>query len=295
MSAPGLLWLDLDDPMNIALDDLARTYHFHELAVDDCRNISQLAKVDHYSGYDFIIVNTTRYTDSPCEVTLREIDVFLGPDYVITVHFGASQAVDEVAKKAANGALNLTRPDMVVHAIVDIVVDRYLPTLDEMGDTIDDVEDQLLINPDVKLLETIFDLKRGLLQFRRAVSSQRELLNTLIRDESPFIHKDLHIYFRDVYDHVVRAMDLVETYRDLLTGGLDIYLTQMANRTNDIVKGLTILATIMLPLTLVTGYFGMNFAYIPMLKHPLGIYYTTGGLLFITLAMLGWFKYKGWL
>jgi magnesium transporter len=105
----------------------------------------------------------------------------------------------------------------------------------------------------------------------------------------------MRIYFRDVYDHAVRAMDLVETYRDLLTGGLDIYLTQMANRTNDIVKGLTILATIMLPLTLVTGYFGMNFEYLPLLKHPNGIWYTTAGLLVITVAMLGFFKYKKWL
>jgi magnesium transporter len=105
----------------------------------------------------------------------------------------------------------------------------------------------------------------------------------------------MRIYFRDVYDHAVRAMDLVETYRDLLSGALDIYLTQMANRTNDIVKGLTILATIMLPLTLVTGYFGMNFEYIPLLKNPNGIWYTTAGLVGITVVMLGYFKLKKWL
>ena len=183
----------------------------------------------------------------------------------------------------------------MLHAVIDVVVDRYLPTLDSIGDTIDKVEDELLLNPDVALLTTIFDLKRGLLQFRRAVSSQRELLNLLIRDDTPFIHEDMRIYFRDVYDHTVRAMDLIETYRDLLTGGLDIYLTQMANRTNDIVKGLTILATIMLPLTLVTGYFGMNFEYIPWLKNPHGIWYTTGALLVITLSMLAFFLHKKWL
>jgi magnesium transporter len=117
----------------------------------------------------------------------------------------------------------------------------------------------------------------------------------LIRDDTRFVQPDMRIYFRDVYDHAVRAMDLVETYRDLLTGGLDIYLTQMANRTNDIVKGLTILATIMLPLTLVTGYFGMNFEYIPFLKDPNGIWYTTGALLAITLSMLVFFIHKKWL
>jgi len=292
---PGLLWLDLKDPMNRALDDLALRYGFHELAVEDCRHYEQLAKVDYYDHYSFLIVNATHYSETPCEVRLREIDAFIGNDYIITVHQGPSLAVQEIEKRISTNAKHFERPDQVLHAVIDVVVDRYLPTLDSIGDTIDKVEDELLLNPDVALLTTIFDLKRGLLQFRRAVSSQRELLNLLIRDDTPFIHEDMRIYFRDVYDHTVRAMDLIETYRDLLTGGLDIYLTQMANRTNDIVKGLTILATIMLPLTLVTGYFGMNFEYIPWLKNPHGIWCTTGALLVITLSMLAFFLHKKWL
>jgi magnesium transporter len=292
---PGLLWLDLDDPMSHVLDDLAARYGFHELAIEDCRHHIQLAKLDYYDGYSFLIINSTHYTEQPCEVRVREIDAFIGSDYIVTVHDGPSRAVNEIQKRVASSTKHFERPDQVLHAVIDVVVDRYLPTLDHIGDTIDKVEDDLLINPDVTLLSTIFDLKRGLLQFRRAVASQRELLNMLIRDDTPFVHEDMRVYFRDVYDHAVRAMDMVETYRDLLTGGLDIYLTQMANRTNDIVKGLTILATIMLPLTLVTGYFGMNFEFIPLLKEPNGIWYTTGVLLFITVSMLAFFKHKKWL
>ena len=292
---PGLLWLDLDDPMSRELDDLAARYGFHELAIEDCRHHIQLAKLDYYDGYSFLIINSTHYTENPCEVRVRELDAFIGSDYIVTVHEGASTAIDEIQKRVALNAKHFVRPDQVLHSIIDIVVDRYLPTLDHIGDTIDDVEDELLVNPNITLLETIFKLKRGLLQFRRAVASQRELLNMLIRDDTPFVHEDMRIYFRDVYDHTVRAMDLVETYRDLLTGGLDIYLTQMANRTNDVVKGLTILATIMLPLTLVTGYFGMNFEYIPLLKDPNGIWYLTGALLAITFSMLALFKLKKWL
>lgn len=292
---PGLLWLDLGDPMSRDLDDLAARYGFHELAIEDCRHHVQLAKLDYYAGYSFIIINSTHYSVNPCEVNVREIDAFLGPDYIVTVHDGSSAAVEEIHKRIDSNAKHVTRPDQVLHALIDIVVDRYLPTLDHMGDTIDEVEDQVLISPTPTHLQTIFELKRGLLQFRRAVSSQRELLNLLIRDDSNLIHHDMRIYFRDVYDHVVRAMDLVETYRDLLTGGLDIYLTQMANRTNDIVKALTILATIMLPLTLVTGYFGMNFENIPMLKTPNGIWFATGGMLFVTISMLAFFKLRKWL
>lgn len=292
----GLLWLDLDDPENRALDELAVRYNFHELTVEDCRQRIQLAKIEHFDDYSFVIINTTQYTEEPCEVTTKELDIFLGPDFIITVHFGASLSVEEVEKRIASpNGHRLTRPDKVLHALLDIVVDRYLPTLDHIGDTIDKVEDEVLIAPTLKLLEIMFELKRGLLNFRRAVSSQRELLNTIVRDDSPFIHEDMTTYFRDVYDHAVRAMDLVETYRDLLSGGLDIYLTQMANRTNDIVKGLTILATIMLPLTLITGYFGMNFEYMPLLKNPNGIWYCTAGLLIITLTMLVYFKIKKWL
>ena len=292
---PGLLWLDLDDPMSKSLDDLAAHYGFHELAVEDCRNKQQLAKVDYYDGYSFYIINSTHYSQKPCEVRLREIDAFLGPDYIVTVHDGESLSINEIERRLNQNQTRYDRPDEVLHAIIDIVVDRFLPTLESIGDTIDLVEDELLIHPDIKLLEMIFDLKRGLLQFRRAVSAQRELLNVIVRDDTPLIQKDMRIYFRDVYDHAVRAMDLVETYRDLLSGALDIYLTQMANRTNDIVKGLTILATIMLPLTLVTGYWGMNFEYMPLLKNPNGVWYTTGGMAVIAIVMLGYFKLKKWL
>ncbi|MBI3654426.1 MAG: magnesium/cobalt transporter CorA [Acidobacteria bacterium] len=296
VDAPHLLWLDLDDPLSPTLDDLAAKYGFHELTVEDCRQRIQLAKIDYYDDYSFVIINSTHYIKDPCEVLTREIDVYLSNDFIITVHFGRSLSIDEIAKhvQAPNGH-RLTRPDLLLHAIMDIVVDRYLPTLDHIGDTIDDVQDELLLNPQPKLLETIFSLKRGLLQFRRAVASQRELLNAIIRDQSPFIQDDMTNYFRDVYDHAVRAMDLVETYRDLLAGGLDIYLTQMANRTNDIVKGLTILATIMLPLTLITGYFGMNFEYMPLLKDPYGIWYISIGLLLISAVMLIYFKLKKWI
>ncbi len=292
---PGLLWLDLDDPMSHSLDELAAQYGFHELAVEDCRNRQQLAKVDYYDGYSFYIINSTHYSQEPCEVRLREIDAFLGPDYIVTVHDGESLSVKEIERRLAANSTRYERPDQVLHATIDIVVDRFLPTLESIGDTIDVVEDELLIHPDVKLLEMIFNLKRGMLQFRRAVGAQRELLNVIVRDETPLIRPEMRIYFRDVYDHAVRALDLVETYRDLMSGTLDIYLTQMANRTNDIVKGLTILATIMLPLTLVTGYFGMNFETMPLIKNPSGVWYTTIGMAVIAIIMLGYFKLKKWL
>ncbi len=171
---PGLLWLDLDDPLSKSLDELAVQYGFHELAIEDCRHPTQLAKLDYYDDHCFVIINSTHYTESPCQVRLREIAAFISQDYIVTVHYGQSLSVDEVQRRLASNALRFSRPDQVLHAIIDIVVDRYLPTLESMGDTIDKIEDELLVEPSAHHLETIFDLKRGLLQFRRAVSSQRE-------------------------------------------------------------------------------------------------------------------------
>lgn len=294
VDVPGLLWLDLDDPMSRVLDDLAEKHGFHELSIEDCRHRLQLAKVDYYDNYTFFIFNTTHLFERSCEVKIKEVDLFLGKDFIITVHYGESIAINEIEKRVKTKADRLCRPDKILHAILDLVVDLYLPTLDKIGDTFDTVQDEVLVRPRVELLETMFGLKRGLLQLRRAITSQRKLLNHIIRDESDYVSDDMKAYYKDVYDHSVRAMDFVETYRDLVAGGLDIYLTQMANRTNDIVKGLTILATILLPLNLITGFFGMNFHYIPLLDNRYGIFYTTAVLIIIPLLMLVYFKYKKW-
>src|SRR5215212_7109395 len=125
IDAPGLLWLDLDDPMSSALDDLAKSYGFHELAVEDCRHTTQLAKVDYYDNQTFIIINSTHYTEKPCEIRLREIDAFIGAGYIVTAHFGESLAVGEIERRLASRAMHLDRPDKVLHALMDIVVDRY--------------------------------------------------------------------------------------------------------------------------------------------------------------------------
>jgi len=288
-------WTDINDPFSPELDRIAGVYGFHELAVEDCRNFVQPAKLDEYDNYIFVIINSIAFEPKELKITLREIDVFVGRDYVVTSHHGLSRAVIDISQRLPTNRHRLNAPDAILHALLDSVVDRYLPTLDLIGDTIDELEDRLMVNPDIKLLDDIFALKRSLLHFRRAASAQRELLNMLMRRNLPLIRPELAIYFRDVYDHVVRSLDLIETYRDLLTGALDVYLTQMANRTNDIVKGLSILATIMLPLTLITGFFGMNFSYIPLAQRPYGIWYVTASLFIIAGAMLWYFRRKGWL
>ncbi|MBA2564753.1 MAG: magnesium/cobalt transporter CorA [Gemmatimonadetes bacterium] len=290
----GLTWIDLDQPEAPDLDRLAAEYGFHELAVEDCRNHPQLAKIDPFADHLFLIANSISFDPAERELTVREIDFFLGRNYLVTVHDGPSRSVDQVVARVT-GDNRIRKPADILYYVLDSILDRFLPTLDEIGDTIDEIEDKVLGVPDAACLEKIFRLKRNLVSFRRAAAAQRELLNVLSRRDSEFVPENLVIYFRDVYDHVVATMEMIESYRDLLSGILEIYLTQTANRTNDIVKALTLISTIILPLTLVVGWYGMNFERLPFASDPNGVWYVSAAMVLFAAVLLGYFRKRGWI
>jgi magnesium transporter len=225
---------------------------------------------------------------------VRELDMFMGERFLVTVHHGASQSVEAVAARLGKNA-RLKKPAQVLHALLDAILDRFLPTLDEIGEEIDRIEEEILDTPTPDCLSRLFRLRRNLVVFRRAASAQRELLNSLSRRDTRLVPADMQIYFRDVYDHVVATMEMIESYRDLVSGVLDIYLTRTANRTNDVVKALTLIATIILPLTLITGWYGMNVMNLPLAENPNGVWWITGGMVAFTLALLVYFKRRGWI
>jgi magnesium transporter len=294
IDAPGLLWLDIEDPAGPALDELAARYGFHELAVEDCRNHPQLAKIDPFPGYTFLIANSIRFNAETEELAVRELDVFLGERLLVTVHDGPSLAVQAVAARLREEPPRHA-PVQVLYALLDTILDRFMPTLDEIGDTIDEIEESVLNGFDPGSLAKMSRLKRNLVAFRRAAVAQRELLNALSRRDTSLVPAEMQIYFRDVYDHVVTTMELIESYRDLLSGVFEIYLTRTANRTNEVVKALTLIATILLPLTLVTGWWGMNLESLPFAGHPDGIWYVTGGMALLTAVLLAYFRRKRWI
>jgi magnesium transporter len=290
----GLTWIDLDDPASPALDEVAARFGFHELAVEDCRNQPQLAKIDPFPEHVFLIANSIRYDPSTGDLHVREVDVFLGERFLVTVHEGPSLSVQAVSSRLGRDP-RLDTPARVLHALLDSILDRFLPTLDEIGEEIDRIEAAILETPTVECLTRLFGLRRNLVAFRRAASAQRELLNALSRRDTHLVPSDMVIYFRDVYDHVVATMEMIESYRDLLSGALDIYLTRTANRTNDIVKALTLIATIILPLTLITGWYGMNVANLPFADDPAGVWIVSGAMGALTLGLLIYFRVKGWI
>lgn len=286
---PGVPWFDLDDPSSPELDELALRFKLHELQIEDCRHRPQRAKTDEYERYIFTVLkHLQRSKDS---FAFDDLDVFLGPDFLITVHQGSCETVKKVRELARQSQPD--RLDRIFYHLVDWVVDDYLVLVDELAEQVSDVESEVLEHPDPPILRRIFSLKRKLVDFRRVTSGMREVVNTLLRREHGLVGDDLDPYFRDVYDHLIRTIDLIETYRDLLSGSLDIYLSAVANRTNQVMKILTIWGTVALPLVIITGFFGMNLP-LPLEHSAHGTLFASGLMVLSSVIVLLYFRRKHW-
>ena len=284
----NLGWYHIDDPDSAALDELARRFHLHPLQIEDCRHRPQRAKAEEHDEYLFLVLKHLHANET---LDFDDLDIFLGKDFLITVGKTEGGLLESVQKRAAQDRVQ--RLDRLFYFLLDAIVDGYLPVLDQIAEETSDIESEVLETPDPPMLRRIFILKRKLIDFRRTSSAMREVVNAIIRREGGLMGDDLDPYFRDVYDHLVRTVDLVETYRDLLTGSLDIYLSAVANRTNEVMKVLTIYGTVALPLVIITGFFGMNL-HLPWISDPHGAYYASGLMVLSTFGILLYFKRKHW-
>ncbi|MCI0352333.1 MAG: magnesium transporter CorA family protein, partial [Acidobacteriales bacterium] len=226
-----LNWFDVPDPNSPQLDELARRFNLHELQIEDCRHRPQRAKTEEHPGYIFSVLKRLLCTASKpgmeeFDLSFRDIDVFLGRDFIITVHENDSDLIERVRKRVQESGQE--RVDRVLYLLVDTIVDEYQPVLDTLAEETSDIEAEVLERPEPAVLRRIFQLKRKLIEFRRTCSGMREVVNAMMRREHGLLGDDLDPYFRDIYDHLVRTLDLIETYRDLLTGSLDIYLSAVA-------------------------------------------------------------------
>jgi len=283
-----LQWFDVADPASPELDELARRFGLHELQIEDCRHRPQRPKTEEHDRYIFAVL---KHMHNHGDLEFDDIDVFFGPDFLITVRSADSAVFEGVRARAQQE--NLDRLDRLFYIIVDQIVDAYQPVLDKIADDISDIEDAVLDQPNPEMLARIFALKRKLVEFRRVAGGMREVVNDLIRREKGLLGDDLDVYFRDVYDHIVRTVELIETYRDLLSGALDIYLSAVANRTNEVMKILTIWGTVALPLVIITGFFGMNLK-LPWEGSYTGTAFVLALMAISTIAVLVYFKMKRW-
>jgi magnesium transporter len=283
-----VIWYDLRDSKDPQLDELAARYNLHPLHVEDVRHGRQRAKVEEGDGYLFVVLKPVQ-VNKDCDLTIADLGIFLGSDFLITITDGPFEFLDEVKKRAEG-----QRSDQLFYKIFDSLVDAYLPILDAYGDSIDEIEDLVLAKPDPDTLQRIFTTKRSLIELRRVLENTRDIAGHLQRTETELIQRDLWPFLRDVYDHLARNLDLVEMQRDLLSGTLDIYLSSVANRTNQVMKVLTILGTVALPSIVVSGFFGMNTKDLPWTQTPHGTWYAVGLMLASTAILLAMLKKFDW-
>jgi len=258
----GLLWVDFADEPPESCLPILQAFGFHPLAIDDALQQTHAPKLDDWGGYLYIVLNYMSINENgkSWNTDIDELDVFLGQNYIVTHHDLPIPAIEETWSACDRDPRNVQDgADHLLYKITDYLVAGYMPAVEKIDDAIDQIEDQVFDKPSPRTLERLFALKRVLLAMRRILLPQREVLNKLARDDYRVIDPKDRIFFRDIYDHLVRLHDLNESLRDLVSGALDTYLSVVNNRMNDIMKTLTIITTFFMPITFVTGFFGMNF------------------------------------
>lgn len=291
----GLLWVDIQsEPAERIEKLLAEVFQFHPLAIDDALREVHVPKVDDWGKYVYCVAHGIVFDEAETRLTTRELDLFLGRNFLVTHHKEPVSAADRMWSASQRDARGLERgADYLLYNLLDLLISDYMPVVDQIDEAIDQLEDEVFSNPSQATLNRIFALKRAVLRLRRIITPQREMLNRLARDPYDVIDPAERIYFRDVYDHLVRLVDLNDTLRDLVSGTLDTYLSVASNRINEIVKVLTVLTAVFLPLTFFSGFFGMNFTRLPFDTVWL---FLLGAALMIAVPILlwRWFRRRGW-
>ncbi|MGH7177390.1 MAG: magnesium/cobalt transporter CorA [Tepidisphaeraceae bacterium] len=299
------LWVDMTVPSEDELRMLSEVFHFHPLAIEDSIKFAQRPKIENYTspdpvcpyGYFYMVFHGPDLQTFRQKLRTKEIDLFMSDRFLVTIHDERMKSVDDVLAKAEADASRLLDQgmDVLLYQILDRLTDNYQPILDYLEDALDELEEEALTNPRRQVLSRIAAKKRELLNLRRIIGPQREVVAQLTRGEVPLIRESTRIYFRDVQDHLIRVVEMVELYRDLVLGARDIYLSSISNRTNQIMKTLTIISVIGLPLTVITGFFGMNFDAIPGLHDPRGFWGAVAVMGVAVAGMLWMFRKKRWI
>jgi magnesium transporter len=293
-----VIWINVTGTSRVKdLEKLGECFKIHPLVLEDILEEGQRPKVEDYDDYLYIVLNSIRPVSEGEELAAEEISLVLGPHYLLSFYAGDDDIYAPVRERLlqAKGRIRKLGADYLAYSLIDLVVDSYFIELEKFGDQIESLEDEVVANPSPQTLREVHRFKNDMIMLRKSLWPLREVIARLERRESPLISENLSNYFRDVYDHTIIAIDTVETYRDILSGMLDIYLSSMSNRLNQIMKVLTVIATIFMPLTFITSLYGMNFKNMPELQWEYGYYGVIGIIVVIALSMLEYFRRKQWL
>ncbi len=294
---PAVTWVNVDGLHDVALlEKIGTRLGWHPLMLEDIVSVGQRAKIEEYESAVYLVLPMLTWRGTRYEVTEEQVSFVLGGSYVFTFQEREGDVFDEVRERirAARGRIRKSGPDYLAYALVDAVVDGYFHVLEGIGDATESLEDEVLVDPEQSTMHILHALKRELIVVRRAIWPLRDMMSSLLRDEHGLFADSTRVYLRDVYDHAVQAIDTVESLRDLVSGMVDLYLSALSNRTNEIMKVLTIMASIFIPLTFLAGVYGMNFVYMPELKLHWGYFGLLGAMALIAGWMVAYFKRKGW-
>lgn len=298
----NLLWIDLYDCSESELNYIGDIFSFHPLALEDCFQESPRAKIDRYDDYHFFVFHALRYfeeAEEEDEISSIELDVFLGPNYIVTIHPIALSAVGKVARICLRDTELMDRgSEYLLYKIVDNIVDDSFPIIERLDQRIDDLEDNIFLNKGQVITEEILALKRTIILLRKVLIPQRHIFTNITGRYSSFVSTENVPYYLDLADNLNNILDTVNTYRELVNSSTETYYSILSGRTSEIITVLTIISVIMMPLTVITGFFGMNVV-LPGGSNPGGHWYTVwlilGGMMFLSVSMLGFFRYRRWI
>ena len=291
------VWIDLEDAGLEGFEALRPALEFHPLAVQDCVADINYPKVDDYGDYLYIAVHSARWDEDQPEPAIRELDILIGRRFLVTYHEEPTRSIQRARETLARRGTLLERgPDQLLHFLLDVMVDNYLPILDRIEAEIDGLEERVFQRPTQRLVIDVLRLKHGIANLRRIVGPQRDTILTLTREEFGGIRRDLRPYLRDVFDRMARVGDVLDTFRDELSTLLEIYSTQVSNRLNEVMKVLTVITVVLMPATLVASIYGMNVAY-PEQRwpEPWGYVWALSVIVAVGLGMYGLIRSRRWL
>ncbi|HBY56444.1 MAG TPA: magnesium and cobalt transport protein CorA [Candidatus Atribacteria bacterium] len=291
-------WINVDGVHEIkVIEEIGKHFNLHPIILEDIVDTDQRPKIKDFGNYLFIILKMLYYDEKDNEMKVEQVSLILGKNYVISFQEREGDVFNSIRERIRNnmGQIRKAGADYLIYALIDAIIDNYFIIIEKLGEEIENLEDKVISTSNPANVQAIHKLKRDLIFLRKSVWPLREVINILERGESPLILESTYLYLRDVYGHTIQVMDTVETLRDIISGILDIYLSSINNRMNEIMKVLTIIATIFIPLTFITGIYGMNFQFMPEIKWPWGYPLILSVMLIIGIIMVVFFKRKKWM
>jgi len=295
---PTVTWVNINGLHELdIIEKIGNNFQMHPLTLEDIVNTGQRPKYEDFDQYILVALKMLMFDEEKKEIISEQVSLVFGSNFVISFQEKEGDVFNPIRERIRNakGRIRRMGPDYLAYSLLDAVVDNYFSILEKLSEKIENMEEELVTNPRPQTMQAIHNLKKDTISLRKSVWPLREVVGSLERSESKLIKKGTHIFLRDVYDHTIQAIDTIETFRDMISGMLDIYLSSVSNRMNEIMKVLTIFAAIFIPLTFIAGIYGMNFEFMPELKWKWGYFALLGFMAVVGFGMLFHFKRKKWM